>query len=118
MEEINVDFSNPFLYISVFSVLSTGVNLYYCCCLKKYKKSESEIQLTSVVCHDSQQDNMNKVIETADTKETTQETRIVQTNPIEVGEAMTQTEDSVFYDLMGKRWQEELEFYKRNNMKR
>ena len=58
-------FSNPFLYISVFSVLSAGVNLYYCCSSQKYKKSESEIQLTSIVCHDSPQDNMNKVIETS-----------------------------------------------------
>lgn len=118
MEGINVDFSNPFLYISVFSVLSAGVNLYYCCSSQKYKKSESEIQLTSIVCHDNVEDNMNKVIETPDNIESKQETRVVQTNPIEIGEAMTQTEDSVFYDLMGKRWQEELEFYKRNNMKR
>ena len=40
MDQINVDYTNPFLYISIFSAISAGVNLYCCFCTKKYHKNE------------------------------------------------------------------------------
>lgn len=119
MDQINVDYTNPFLYISIFSAISAGVNLYCCFCTNKYHKNESEIQLTSVVTDASNFNRTNEVIdESCESTETRVETRNVQTTSITTNDADTQTDDSVFYDLMGKRWNEELEFYRHNNMKR
>jgi len=131
MDEIVIDYNNPFLYVGGFAALSLLTNIY-CVCKHGYcfkTKKESEVELTSNDYNSRSSYVDEKFVNTkideetpaAVTKETGTSMRLdtlVEGGDLEDEgkEVATQTEDSVLYDMMGERFSQELDFYKNMNI--
>tara|TARA_B100000131_G_scaffold21811_1_gene21005 strand:- start:490 stop:885 length:396 start_codon:yes stop_codon:yes gene_type:complete len=117
MDNINVDFNNPFLYLAGISTVSILTNIY--CCYRRSqhnKKKEQEVNLELTSEFKNIINEVNEKIELPAMKdqETVIDVKIVDENTST--EATTQTEDSQLYEMMGERFNQELDFYKKMNI--
>lgn len=122
MEEIVIDYSNPFLYVGGIATISLITNVY-CACKYRWRRNnidESEVELTSsnyVVNDENIEDGFvttNKIIETKDASTTMKLDTVIEVRDKEEEpkNVTTQTEDCELYKMMGQRFNEELDFYK------
>ena len=122
MEEIVIDYSNPFLYVGGIATISLITNVY-CACKYRWRRNnidESEVELTSsnyVVNDKNVEDGFvttNKIIETKDASTTMKLDTVIEVRDKEEEpkNVTTQTEDCELYKMMGQRFNEELDFYK------
>ena len=122
MEEIVIDYSNPFLYVGGIAVVSLLTNVY-CACKYRCNKNnvdESEVELTTSDYAANQstieEDSIptNKEVETRDASTTMRLDTVIEVRDQEEEpkNATTQTEDCELYKMMGERFNEELDFYK------
>lgn len=123
MEEIVIDYSNPFLYVGGIAVVSLMTNVY-CACKYRWNKNtidETEVELTSsdyavnqTALEEGSLTN-NKVVETKDASTTMRLDTVIEVRDQEEEpkNATTQTEDCELYKMMGERFNEELDFYRK-----
>ena len=122
MEEIVIDYSNPFLYVGGIAAISLMTNVY-CACKYRWCRNnidETEVELTSsnyVVNDENVEDGFverNKIIETKDASTTMKLDTVIEVRDKEEEpkNVTTQTEDCELYKMMGERFNEELDFYK------
>ena len=117
MDNINVDFNNPFLYVAGISTVSILTNMYCCYRRCQYnKKREQEVNLELTSEFKNVISDINQKIELPETKdqETVIDVKIIDESVKNV--ASTQTEDCQLYEMMGERFNEELDFYKNMNI--
>ena len=117
MDNINVDFNNPFLYVAGISTVSILTNMYCCYRRCQYnKKREQEVNLELTSEFKNVISDINQKIELPETKdqETVIDVKIIDESMKNV--ASTQTEDCQLYEMMGERFNEELDFYKNMNI--
>lgn len=113
MDALNIDYANPFLYLAGISTVSVLTNIY--CCFRRYKhnnrkEQEANIELTTDFKTIIQDVNERIVSPEMKDQETVIDVKII--DETKKNEATTQTEDCQLYEMMGARFNEELDFYK------
>tara|TARA_S200000501_G_scaffold355617_2_gene377507 strand:+ start:1336 stop:1725 length:390 start_codon:yes stop_codon:yes gene_type:complete len=117
MDNINVDFNNPFLYVAGISTVSILTNIYCCyrrCKYNKKREKEVNLELTSEF-----KNIINDVNEKIDLPKMKDQETIIDVTIVDENkntEATTQTEDCQLYEMMGDRFNQELDFYKQMNI--
>ena len=117
MDNINVDFNNPFLYVAGISTVSILTNIYCCyrrCQYNKKREKEVNLELTSEF-----KNIINDVNEKIDLPKMKDQETIIDVTIVDENkntEATTQTEDCQLYEMMGDRFNQELDFYKQMNI--
>ena len=117
MDNINVDFNNPFLYVAGISTVSILTNMYCCyrrCQYNKNREKEVNLELTSEFKNIINDVNEKIDLPKMKDQETIIDVKIVDEN--KSTEATTQTEDCQLYEMMGDRFNQELDFYKQMNI--
>ena len=117
MDNIDIDSSNPFLYVAGFSLISVMTNIY--CCYRRCKNNqkleiESNIELTKEFRNVINDINENVILPEMKDEETVIDVKILDEpkESKETTETTTQTEDCQLYEMMGQRFNDELDFYK------
>ena len=146
MDNISLDSGNPFLYLAGAASLSVLINVY--CCLRKCRnktdnvsvKNSRKSELYELNNSDSNSINnldnieltdqftnivLPKLPETPTNTPTNTSTNTPEDLDIEMGkptiettDTTTQTEDCELYEMMGNRFNDELDYYRKMNMKK
>ena len=106
MENIEINFEDPNLYIVGGSIITAGsIFMYYICNYKCSNNTNSEIELTNSqdISQDFNNINVNNEIETQTDIESQQTS------------TSTQTEDVEFYNMMGSQFDKKMHKYMRKN---
>ena len=142
MDSISLDSENPFLYVAGAASISMLINIY--CCLRNCKNRNNKVitknsknskisEIYGLNDPENNSDNIeltnqftNIVLPSLPETPTNTPTNTPESLDIEMGnptphiettEMTTQTEDCELYEMMGNRFNDELDYYKKMNMK-